>query len=181
MSSSPKRGVFLSTGIVLALIIVASVTVFLGISRQIAARNVEVRGQAADYDQLASTPVIGERIGYFPRAARNIEYWCRPFWTGINGSFDIGEDNFLDWAHTMGWHPRQLQPTELGPTIELMHVDSSREYIEVPKACLFYAHQTFDQSGNFSRDYQVIYDRARKRASFTDSGHFAGPPSGGEK
>jgi hypothetical protein len=121
---------------------------------------------------------IGERIDYFPRLAKNIEYWCRPYWSGINGSFDIGEQEYLDWTYTMGWKPRELGPAELGPSILVMHNDGSEEYIERSKLCYVYKYQTFKKPGQLSRDFQILYDRTRKYAYFADSDGRAGPPSG---
>jgi hypothetical protein len=170
---------FLITTVAVSALAVGGLGVLaLAISQQMSTHNAEVRGVAADYNQLAATPVIGERIGYFPRHAKNIEYWCRPYWNGINGSFDIGETEYLDWAHTMGWQPRELRPTELGPSIRVMHSDGTDEYVERPKDCYFYKYQTFEKPAQLSRDFQIVYDRTKQRAYFADSDGRTGPPSG---
>jgi len=147
------------------------------ISKQMATHNIEARGFAADYNELATKPVIQERLDYFPRAAKNIEYWCRPYSNGLNGSFDISEAAFLEWVSAMGWQLRELHPTELGPSIRVMHPDGSDEYVQRPKNGCFYVHQTFERPGQLSRDFQILFDKIRNRVYFSDSDGRTGLPS----
>lgn len=181
MSSSLRRGFLIKAGVVLALAVLGFGVLLLAISQQMSTHNAEARGLAADYNQLAATPVIGERLGYFPRAAKNIEYWCRPHWNGINGSFDIGEKDYLDWAHTMGWQSKELRPTQLEPCIQVMHADGSDEYLDFPEKCYFYKHQAFKKPGQLCQDFKIMYDRSKKRAYFADSDGRTGPPSRDEE
>jgi hypothetical protein len=176
MSSSLKRGFLMRISVVVALAVAGFSVLHLAIRQRMSVHNVELRGLAQDYRQLAVTPVIGKRISYFPRAAKNIEYWCRPYSNGINGSFDIGENDFLDWAHSMGWQPKELRPTQLEPTFQVMHADGSEESLDFPKRCYFFKHQVVEKSGQFRRDFRMMYDRTRKRAYFTDSPGRRGPP-----
>jgi hypothetical protein len=177
-SMSPLRSCLITTVAISALAVFGIVVLAVARSRQMSLQNVEVRGFAADYIQLAATPVIGERVVYFPRLARNIEYWCRPYARGINGSFDIEEKDFLDWANTFGWQLRKLRPTELEPTILLMHRNGSQEYLDRPEDCYFYQCQTFKKPFHQSRDFEIVYDKTKKRVYFDDTDGRTGPPSG---
>jgi hypothetical protein len=176
MSHPLTRGVLVKSAIVVVLPLLAFVSIVLAISQQMSSHNVEVRGVAIDYEELGRTPVMNRRMRYFPQVAKNIEYWCRPYWNGINGSFDIGETDFLDWAYTMGWEPRVLTPTDLEPSIRIMHADGSDEYIQRPKNCFFYKYQSFKKPNVLCRYFQIVYDRTRGRAYFADWDGHAGPP-----
>jgi hypothetical protein len=180
MTSFSSWGVFKTVGILLVLAVFAvSMAVFV-ISQQMATRSIEIRGVAADYGQLAATPVLRERLSYFPQAAKNIEYWCRPHNTGINGSFDIGESDFVEWARAMGWQLRELGPIEL-PHVQVTHPDGSEELLDRPDKCYVYKHQLFKGSGALRENYELVYDRTRRRAYFEDMNGHSGPPTqGGE-
>lgn len=173
MSSTRRSLIIAICASILALSVVAA-----GISIQMSARNTEVRGKAANYKRLATTPVIGERKAYFPKSATNIEYWCRPYWDGINGSFDISENEYLDWTRTMNWQAKDVRSTDVPPVIRIMRSDGLDEYIHPKPSWTVYTYQTFDKTGYILRDFNIIYDKTEKRAYFTDSDGRSGPPSG---
>ncbi len=166
--------------IVMAIALVVAACLPWLISQQAAARSKEVRGSASDYGHLAATPVIRERIAYFPHAAKNIEYWCRPYWNGICASFDIEEADFVDWALGMRWRLEELRPGVVHPLILLRRADGSDEYLAPVKNGYFLQYQVLEKGGrHLGRDFTIVYDKTTKRAYFTDSDGRTGPPAGG--
>ena len=133
-----------------------------------------VSGRAASYEELATIPAVKERLDYFPRRARNVEYWLMPRWNGISGSFDINVRQFMDWARQMGWNP--TKSSENLESVGVYHADGSFSYV-TPRSAYFYEKQSSRDDNGAGLSDSVRPNQASRYFSEI-SGHFRGPPRG---